>query len=304
MSFSPHADVQAFLDEAVESEPEGLIYTPPQISQMIRRELPPWGAIECVQVVQRAHRFEMRRQQHQFVLYRQGAVSDGEVSIDGLRLAGPRALDQLIDFIPAGCLFEGWAGERARVGYVLVSIDEERLAAACPSYRVQKDLKPLISCHDGFVRALLERLDQVVRGGKTDTLYLETLVMLLMQELRVLQQLPEVVLVNAGELGRAQRQRLVDYIEASLAKEVRLADLSNIVNLSPYHFSRIFRRTFGMSPYQYLLLCRVNRAKHLITTTDRSLLDIALATGFAGASQFSRAFRRIVGQSASELRRP
>ena len=115
---------------------------------------------------------------------------------------------------------------------------------------------------------------------------------------------PRVVPVNTGEFGPVQRQRLTDYIEASLADEVRLADLSNIVNLSPYHFSRVFRRTFGMSPYQYLLLCRVNRAKHLITTTDRSLLDIALDTGFAGASQFSRAFRRIVGQAASQLRRP
>ena len=304
MASSPHADVQAFLDEAVESEPEGLTYTPARISHMIRRELPPWGVIECVQVAHRPHRFEMRRQYHQFVLYRQGSVSDGEVSIDGLRLAGPRALDQFIDFIPAGSLFEGWTGERARVGYVLVSVDEDQLAKACPSYRVQADLKPLISCHDGFLRGLLERLDHVVRRGRTDTLYLETLVMLLMQEVCSLQQLPEVAPVNTGELGLAQRQRLTDYIEASLANEVRLADLSNIVNLSPYHFSRVFRRTFGMSPYQYLLLCRVNRAKHLISTTDRSLLDIALETGLAGASQFSRAFRRIVGQSPSELRRP
>lgn len=85
---------------------------------------------------------------------------------------------------------------------------------------------------------------------------------------------------------------------------MRLADLSNIVNLSPYHFSRVFRRTFAMSPYQYLLQCRVNRARHLITTTHRSLLDIALDTGFVGASQFSRAFRRIIGQAPSELRRP
>lgn len=304
MSSSPHADVQAFLDEAVESEPEGLTYTPPGISQMIHRSLPPWGAIECVQVAHRPHQFEMRRQQHQFVLYRQGSVSDGEVSIDGLRQAGARALDQVIDFIPAGSLFEGWTGARARIGYVLVSVDEDQLAEVCPTYRAQKDLRPLISCHDGFLRGLLERLDQVVRDGKTDTLYLETLVMLLMQEVRALQQLPDTSPSNTGELGLVQRQRLTEYIETSLANEVRLADLSNIVNLSPYHFSRVFRRTFGMSPYQYLLLCRVNRAKHLITSTDRSLLDIALDTGFAGASQFSRAFRRIVGQSASELRRP
>jgi AraC family transcriptional regulator len=304
MSSLPHADVQAFLDEAIESEPQGLTYTPPRISQMIRRTLPPWGMIECVQVAHRPHRFEMRRPQHQFVLYQQGSVTDGEVSIDGLRLAGPRALDQFIDFIPAGALFEGWTGARARVGYVLVSVDDGQLAAVCPTYRAQTDLKPLISCHDAFLRGLLERLDQVVRGSMTDTLYLETLVMLLMQEVRALQQLPEVTPVSTGEFGPVQRQRLTDYIEASLVNEVRLTDLSNIVNLSPYHFSRVFRRTFGMSPYQYLLQCRVDRAKHLITTTDRSLLDIALDTGFCGASQFSRAFRRIVGQAASQLRRP
>jgi AraC family transcriptional regulator len=304
MVSSPHADVLAFLDEAVECEPEGLTYRPPGISQMIHRALPPWGAIECVQVAQRPHQFEMRRKQHQFVLYRRGSISDGEVSIDGLRQAGARALDQIIDFIPAGALFEGWTGERARIGYVLVSVDEHQLAGVCPTYRVQEGLKPLISCHDGFLRGLLERLDQVVRGGKADTLYLETLVMLLMQEVRTLQQLPETLPANAGEFGPVQRQRLTEYIEASLANEVRLADLSNIVNLSPYHFSRVFRRTFAMSPYQYLLQCRVNRARHLITTTHRSLLDIALDTGFVGASQFSRAFRRIIGQAPSELRRP
>lgn len=304
MPSSVHADALAFLRESVETEPAGLSYNPPGITQMIHRPLAPWGVIECVQVAEQAHRFEMCREPHQFVLYHQGSVSDGGVSVDGQPLAGARALDQIIDFLPGRARFEGWTGESAKVGYALVSIDDRQLAEVCPTYRPQDDLKPLISCQDRFLRGLLERLDQVVRDGKADTLYLETLVMLLMQEVRTLQQLPEALPSAAGEFGPQQRQRLEEYIEASLASDVRLADLSNIAHLSPYHFSRVFRRTYGMSPYQYLLHCRIKRAKHLITTTRRSLLDIALETGFAGASQFSRSFRRIVGVAPSDLRQP
>ncbi|PMY61023.1 MULTISPECIES: AraC family transcriptional regulator [Pseudomonas] len=304
MPASSHADTLAFLRESLDTEPEGLSYSPQGITRMVHRALPPWGAIECVRVAEGPHRFEMRRDLHQFVLYHPGAVSDGEVSIDGQRLAGARMLDQIIDFVPGRALFEGWTGERARIGYVLVSVDDAQLSRICPSYQPQQDLKPLISCHDVFLRGLLERLCLVAGESDTETLYLESLVMLLMHEVRKLQRLPEGLPAGAGELGSLQRQRLDDYIGASLASEIRLADLSNLVNLSPYHFSRVFRRSYGMSPYQYLLHCRVERAKELIGTSDRSLLQIALDTGFAGASQFSRTFRRIVGLAPSELRRP
>ncbi|AJO78301.1 AraC family transcriptional regulator [Pseudomonas sp. MRSN 12121] len=304
MSAASDADTLEFLRESLDTEPEGLSYSPQGITQMIHRPLPPWGVIECVRVAEQPHRFEMRRSQHQFVLYHQGAVSDGEVSIDGQRMAGARMLDQVIDFVPAGVVFEGWTGERARIGYVLVSIDDEQLSEISPAYQPQQNLNPLISCHDVFLRGLLERLYRVTRAAGTETLYLESLVMLLMYEVCKLQQLPDNLPASDGMLGVQQRQRLDDYIRSALASDVRLADMSNVVNLSPYHFSRVFRRSYGMSPYQYLLHCRIERAKALISTSDRSLLQIALDTGFAGASQFSRTFRRIVGLAPSELRRP
>jgi AraC family transcriptional regulator len=72
--------------------------------------------------------------------------------------------------------------------------------------------------------------------------------------------------------------------------------------LSRFHFARAFKASTGQAPHQYVSAERLERAKSLLIQGDRSLLDIALSLNFSSQSNFTRAFRRIVGQTPGQFR--
>ena len=85
---------------------------------------------------------------------------------------------------------------------------------------------------------------------------------------------------------------VLDYIDTHLAQDIKLADLAQLLSMSQYHFSRLFKQSLGVSPYQYLLQQRVERAKHLLPHTDRLITTIALDCGFNSHSHLSKQFRQ------------
>ena len=82
-----------------------------------------------------------------------------------------------------------------------------------------------------------------------------------------------------------------------------LRALARAANVSPRHFSRSFRRIFGESPYQYLLSRRLERAEHLLRTTDHSVAEICLAVGFRSVGSVTTTITRHVGVSPTTYRR-
>ena len=77
--------------------------------------------------------------------------------------------------------------------------------------------------------------------------------------------------------------------------------LAGLVDLSPYHFARAFKRSFGVPPHRYHVGRRIERAKALLR--DRSVTEVALAVGFAETSSFSAAFRRTTRATPQDYRR-
>jgi AraC family transcriptional regulator len=96
-------------------------------------------------------------------------------------------------------------------------------------------------------------------------------------------------------LSRVELARLTEYIEGNLDRPIGLAELAGIVNVSRFHFSRLFRRSTGMTAIGFVEQCRIRRAQSLILETNLPLSEIALATGFADQSHFTRRFHRHVG---------
>jgi AraC family transcriptional regulator len=72
--------------------------------------------------------------------------------------------------------------------------------------------------------------------------------------------------------------------------------------MSPYHFLRTFRAVVGMTPHQFILHTRLNRAAIRLRRTSESISAIAFATGFGDLSTFNRRFQRVMGQSPSAYR--
>jgi AraC family transcriptional regulator len=81
--------------------------------------------------------------------------------------------------------------------------------------------------------------------------------------------------------------------------------MAAVARLSPYHFSKQFKAAIGLSPHQFVIARRVERAKQLLQTGgDLSLAQVAARAGFSDQSQFSRHFRRIVGVTPGRFRIP
>jgi AraC-like DNA-binding protein len=97
--------------------------------------------------------------------------------------------------------------------------------------------------------------------------------------------------------------RARDVVDGRYADPLDLHALARAAHVSPRHFSRSFRRTFGETPYQYLLTRRIERARHLLRTTDLRVAEVCLAVGFTSVGSFTTMFRRHVGVSPTTYRR-
>ena len=106
-----------------------------------------------------------------------------------------------------------------------------------------------------------------------------------------------------GGLSGWQRKKVASFIEEHLAEELRLAALAALVSLSPFHFARAFRQSFGLPPHRYHNARRMERAKTLLAEPANSVTQIARALGFAETSSFSAAFRKSTGASPRDYRR-
>lgn len=98
--------------------------------------------------------------------------------------------------------------------------------------------------------------------------------------------------------------RVVDYVEARLGEDgLSLAAMAAVAGLSPFHFSRVFKRATGVAPHRFVIRSRVERAKALLARPDVSLAEIAYAAGFASQAHFTTLFRHETGLTPLQFRR-
>jgi AraC family transcriptional regulator len=97
--------------------------------------------------------------------------------------------------------------------------------------------------------------------------------------------------------------RILEFIEANLEGDLTIESMAAIACLSRFHFARAFKASTGQAPHHYVSARRLERAKSLILDADRSLADIAYSLNFSSQSTFTKAFRRIVGQTPGQFRR-
>lgn len=114
---------------------------------------------------------------------------------------------------------------------------------------------------------------------------------------------PQASMSYTGVLAPWQLRRVVDYMESQLPHRVELETLARLVNLSQAHFSRAFKASTGLAPYQWQLDARIRRAKLSLVNSDASLSEVALQTGFADTVHFGRTFRKLTGITPGLWRR-
>ena len=105
-----------------------------------------------------------------------------------------------------------------------------------------------------------------------------------------------------GGLPTIRLNRTLEFINQNLARDVRLWELAQIAGMSPHYFCELFRASTGLPPYQYILKCRIERAKQYLHDPTISLACAGVAVGFADQSHFTKVFRRIVGVTPMTFR--
>lgn len=98
-----------------------------------------------------------------------------------------------------------------------------------------------------------------------------------------------------GSFTQAQWKQIIDFIHANLDRNIHLTELAELVQFNPYHFAHLFKKSTHTTPHQYLIRCRIERAKQLMAIGNLSIATIAQTVGFASQGHFTYHFKRLVG---------
>jgi len=104
------------------------------------------------------------------------------------------------------------------------------------------------------------------------------------------------------ELPQAKLRDVRDYVRANLASDLSVFELAKIARLSPFHFSRLFKNSVGLTPCQYVIRERIQEGARMLRAGQESIAEIALAIGFSSQSHFSDVFRKVTGSTPKRER--
>lgn len=186
-----------------------------------------------------------------------------------------------------------------------LSISDHALTAACDGSNGEVELRPQLKFLDARLGALVAVAHaEMALGFSSGPLFLDSI-----------EQALAVALIDRyavrhrsvrkyrGGLGPARLRRIAELVDAKADGELTLEEMAQSVELSAAHFARVFRRSTGESPHQFVLRHRINRAKAMLRAATARVLDVAVACGFKSQQHFARAFRRMCGASPTEYRR-
>ena len=238
------------------------------------------------------------------MVFELGERYDGETLVEGLPPSTLRNFTHKMTFVPAGHDFRGSQKPRALTLTILFYIDP-RGRLADPDLRFAEiEFKPRLYFHDRDLwETALKLKSQVENSSSMHRQYAEALGILLTHELIRIGS--DAVLrrsVSRGGLASWQQKCVADNIEEHVADNIPLLTLAELARLSPYHFCRSFKRSFGVPVHKYHVSRRIERAKQLLGNRELSVTAIALKIGFSDTSTFSTTFHRLTGLAPSRNR--
>lgn len=258
-------------------------------------------AEHVVAVSREPHEFEYSGDRHFVALGHHGIRREGETLIDGAVRSTRRDFTRSLVFVPSGMKIRGWSVPERPSTWLNLYIDP-KARFVDPEFSADLlRLEPRLHVNAPAVWATGEKIASLLARQPAQTaMEAETLCSLLMLELAAEVAPPR--RPATGGLGRRRALVAESYIRDHLDRDTSLANLAAVVGLTPSHFLRAFRETFGMPPHAYVLERRIERAKELLADRSQSITAIALATGFCDSSHFATAFKKSTGVPPSRYR--
>jgi AraC family transcriptional regulator len=274
-------------------------------AHILNRQTEKWRGlqVEIFEATQREpFQYKYSGDRHLLIAAETASRQDGETYVEGLPKSTLREFSGKLTLIPAGHKFCGWLKPRRLWRSVYFYIDPKSPVLAQEARFAEIKLKPRLFFTDSDLWETAYKLKRLVERP-AEALYAEALEVVLAHELLRSDSPAAAHGIAKGGLAAWQKKRVAEYIEEHLAEDILLSTLAQIAGLSPYHFARAFKESFGVPPHRYHMLKRIERAKALLSKPSVSVTEAGLRTGFSGTSAFSAAFRKITLQSPSQYRR-
>ncbi len=199
--------------------------------------------------------------------------------------------------------FEKWFRNEDLHG-LCIAISDVALTEASDGTSGEIELRRVDNLVDARLRALLEAMNaERIAGFPNGKLFLDSV-----------EQALAVALVNGyavrhrcvqthrGGLGSARLRRIKEFVDTKIEDELTLHEMAQSVELSRAHFARMFRKSTGESPHQFVLRQRIERAMTMLRADDARVVDVAVACGFKTQQHFARVFRHVCGVSPTDYR--
>ena len=196
-----------------------------------------------------------------------------------------------------------WVG-LVNVSHLQLGISDEALLACSDGAYGEVELHPSRKFSDPRLSAMVAAVHaEMVAGFPSGRLFLDSV-----------EQAMAVTLVNGhavrhrpvqmyrGGLGSARLRRIKELVHARTEDDLSLDEMAQSVGLSTAHFARMFRKSTGETPHQFVLRQRLERAKAMLRAPDARVLDVAVACGFKTQQHFAQAFRDVWGVSPTKYR--
>lgn len=166
------------------------------------------------------------------------------------------------------------------------------------------ELVPHLTVYDPLLKHMVLLLQAETEAeGVADRLYARSLAdALAVHFLRRLGTCRPSMETRTCGLSKHELRRTTEYIEAHLEEALSLTDIAAVARMSPDHFARLFRHATGRTPHQYILMCRIERAKRLLVESTLSIIDISRQVGFTDQSYFTAVFRKHVSTTPKAYR--
>jgi AraC family transcriptional regulator len=190
------------------------------------------------------------------------------------------------------------------VSHLQLGISDEALMACSGGAYGEVELRPSRKFADPRLSAMVAAVHaEMVAGFPSGRLFLDSVEQAMAVTLvhgHAVRHRP--VQIYRGGLGSARLRRIKELVHARMEDDLSLDDMAQSVGLSTAHFARMFRKSTGETPHQFVLRQRLERAKAMLRAPDARVLDVAVACGFKTQQHFAQAFRDLWGVTPTECR--
>jgi AraC-like DNA-binding protein len=291
--------------DRTDTAPPVVQFAPPDIA---RRRFATWSGIQtdAVEVVRRVpFEYDFRASRHLLIMCERAERDEGETIVEGLPRSTLHELSRTMSFVPAGHRFSGWQKPRTLPRVTYFYIDPSGPLLDPELHFAETEFKPRLYFFDRDLWETAQKLKaQAGNSSPGERQYAEALSVVLAHELLRLNNggLTATPRIRGGLAGW-QEKKVAQYIEEHLPEDPSLAILADVVRLSPYHFVRSFKQSFGLPPHRYMSRLRVEQAKALLANPAMSVTQVGFNLGFSETSSFTTTFRKHTGLTPTAYRR-